>query len=153
MIRVSGELHELRNIIARLDLMSHAPSVNLEGGSPSSEDRGGQRPPGGISRRDDKAPDFALKSGDHFRRRLANARSERAVTMILADARKSLDGWTHSPPPADPERGSYHWKLQIVRDVQSGRMSIDRAKQHYTVGKATIYRYVKRYGDHDQLAA
>ena len=114
---MTEDLHELRQLIARLHLMSHVASVNLDGGSPSSEDKGGRRPPGGIDRRDDAADGYMLKSAQFFERRLAGARSDRAVALILADARLALEAWTKTPLPAlslHPPMDHPQWKRWIA---------------------------------------
>ena len=138
---------ELLQIIARLEVLSHVPAVNLNPQPVTTEDgKGGARPRGGVDREDDREPDFALKSADHYRRRLNGCRTVRDVELVLVDARRTLLAWTRTPEPRDPEWGSFAWRRQIVRDIESGKRTIDACRSHYSVSRATIYRYLAQYG-------
>lgn len=150
---MSEARRELLAIIARLEVMSHVPALNQSpkaevGGATTGDEKnpGGSRPRGGIDRKDDREPDFALKSADHYRRRLAGAQGEHTVTLILADAQKTLDAWMRTPVTGDPEWGSFAWRKQIVRDIETGKRTIDGCRAHYGVSRATVYRYLEQYG-------
>lgn len=138
---------ELLQIIARLETMSHVPAVNLNPQPVTTEDgKGGARPRGGIDREDDRQHDFTLKSADHYRRRLHGCRTVRDVELVLADARQTLAAWARTPEPRDPEWGSFAWRRQIVRDIETGKRTLDACRSHYSVSRATIYRYLAMYG-------
>lgn len=141
--------HELAQIIARLRTISHVNAIDYEGRSQTSETSesiGGKRPPGGIDRRDDREPDFRLKSADHFATRAAGCRSISDYRSVLIDAQLALKAWTHPPEQTNPEWGSLAWRRQIVRDVESGRRTFDKALQFYSISRATLYRYLAAYG-------
>jgi ActR/RegA family two-component response regulator len=89
---------------------------------------------------------YELHSADHFRRRLAKASSEKALRAILKDAKAAEKAWSHSPPDPDPPVGSFDWKRQIAREVESGQRSISDAKRRYNVSERTVYRYLADYG-------
>lgn len=141
---------ELLQVIARLEVISHVPAVNLDPTpAATSEEKGGARPRGGIDRKDDREPDFALKSADHYRRRLQGCRTLRDVELVLADARLTLRAWTRTPEPRDPEWGSFAWRRQIVKDIETGKRTVDACRSHYSVSRATVYRYLEQYGTKD----
>lgn len=145
---------ELLQIIARLEVISHVPAVNLDPTPPETTDgKGGARPRGGVDRKDDREPDFALKSADHYRRRLARANTERDIERARDAARQTLAAWTKAPPPREPERDSYYWRLQIVNDIRTGKRTVDACRTHYSVSRATVYNYLKQYGEHHRLDA
>lgn len=112
---------DLERIIARLELKSHAHAAQIQP-EPASRggSRGGNRPPGGIDVRDDKEPEFHLKSADHFRRRLARARSDRAVQLILVDAEKALAAWERTPLVGRPLPGSPFFRRWIIDQLRLG---------------------------------
>lgn len=143
---------ELEQIIARLEVISHVPAVNLDPTPPETTDgKGGARPRGGIDRKDDREPDFALKSADHYRRRLRNANTERDIERALTAARATLAAWTKAPPPREPERDTYYWRLQIVNDIRTKKRTVDGCRTHYSVSRAAVYKYLRQYGDHRRL--
>lgn len=124
--------HEIRQVIARLDLMPHAATQNFE---PSPDDtavgraRGGGRPAGGVSVGDDLASRrtdedgqpqvFRQLSADHFRHRLSRAHSLAALRSVLEDARKAEKAWKCTPIPDQPLTGSSAWKLWVREDTRS----------------------------------
>ena len=108
----AATLRELRQVLAELELVSHVSAARPGGssGRDQSESIGGKRPPGGIDRKDDRERGHAMKSPEHFRRRIAKAHSEKAFEAILADARASLEAHRRQPPPSDrPELSSAFW--------------------------------------------
>lgn len=140
--------YEIRQLIARLECMSHVPAVNLNPEPVTlDESIGGNRPRGGVDRKDDRDRDFMLKSADVYRTRLAGARSERALASIHCDIQQTLKAWTHTPPSSNPEWKSFEWKKQIAREIQTGKRSVDDARRFYKIGRATVYRYLRDYGD------
>lgn len=140
--------------IARLSTMSQIGAVNYEarskefvGSASTAESPGGNVPAGGVDRRDDKEPEFFLRSADHFIRRLAKAHSESSLRDILHDAELAVKAWTHTPvprtpgPEQDPERDSFRWKCMIADDPRS----LQQIKAHYGVSRSTVERYQDKY--------
>ncbi|MDP2710814.1 MAG: hypothetical protein Q8O56_06310 [Solirubrobacteraceae bacterium] len=109
----SDPVRRCRQLIAELELISQAPAMNLEPTRPGSDAKGGNRPPGGIDRRDDREPDHPLKSHEHFRRRLHRCRSTADYEALAADAEAALHAWQHAPPPP---KDSLAWKDLIAAD-------------------------------------
>lgn len=119
----------LREVIARIDLLSHVPAANMGRSSRSADDDiGGRRPSGGVVAKDDFAQEFALKSAEHFRRRLMRCHTPQAVTMLLDEARKCLESWKRMPIPdgQPPEFGSPQWKRYIAESVEDPGMLATR---------------------------
>ena len=120
---------ELLAIIARLEVISHVPAVNLDPTPPETTDgKGGARPRGGIDRKDDREPDFALKSADHYRRRLQGCRTGRDVELVLADARRSLAAWTRTPVTLQPLPGDPLFKRWVRQQLDAGKKPEDIAR-------------------------
>ena len=114
-------LSELRTVLARLELVSHVPAFNYEssGGRDAGESIGGKRPPGGIQRADDREPDYPQKSVEHFKRRVGGARSNRALELILADARKALEAAQRQPAAtSEPKFGEQGWKRFVAESPE-----------------------------------
>jgi hypothetical protein len=108
---------KLREVIVKIGLLSQVPAANLGRSSRSADDDiGGGRPSGGIVAKDDFAAEFALKSAEYFRRRLARCHTPRAVVELLAEAEATLEAWRRTPIPAgqEPEYGSPQWKRYIA---------------------------------------
>lgn len=125
----SSARHELEQIIARLEVISHVPAVNLDP-TPAATDasKGGARPRGGIDRKDDREMDFALKSADHYRRRLDRAHTEGAVLRILADAKLTLRAWTHTPVTDQPLPGDPLFRRWVSQQLAAGKSPVDIAR-------------------------
>lgn len=120
---------ELVGIIAELTLISHVPAVNLNPQPPATDDAvGGRRPPGGIEREDDRTDGFDLKSADHFTRRLERARSDRAVELILIDARRALRAWRRTPVTGRPLPGTPFFRRWILDELERGTPASDVAR-------------------------
>jgi transcriptional regulator of acetoin/glycerol metabolism len=102
---------------------------------------------------DGSAPDTVmLRSADYFRRRAAGCRTERQVADVLADAQTALRSYQRSPRPANPEHGSWAWREQIARDIDTGRRTRAQAMQHYGISRTTLWRIMKTYGRTDGAA-
>lgn len=113
---------ELLAIIARLEVMSHVPAVNLDPTPAATTDaKGGARPRGGIDRKDDREPDFALKSADHYRRRLDGCRTVRDVELVLVDARATLAAWMRTPVTGQPTPGDPLFKRWVRQQLAGGK--------------------------------
>mgnify|MGYP007071596217 CR=1 FL=1 len=137
---------ELQAIIARLETMSHVPAVNLDPTPAATTDsKGGARPRGGIDRKDDREPDFALKSADHYRRRLARAHTEGIVLVILRDAQRTLRAYTHTPVAdgADPKPGDPLFMRWLAK--QQGR--VEDISYRTGVSRALVYKARDTYGE------
>jgi len=117
---------ELKQVICELELCSHVSAVSLDSsGRDSGEDVGGKRPPGGVDRAEDRVAEPERQKKDlnadrglprsaaHFRRRMAKARTERALEAILADAKRALVAWKRAPRIAAPVLGDPQWKRFI----------------------------------------
>lgn len=113
------EFLQLINLIHRLELKSHASSSVLDVDRVSSSKPTGNRPAGGIDRRDDREPDCWLRSADHYRRRAEGARSVYAVAKIMADLRKTMVAWERSPLPSDPVPGDPFFRRYVVESSKS----------------------------------
>lgn len=163
---------ELRKIVQRLALVSHAPiqgynlapSENGRGERWRSRDtrppiphlgshmpKGGdtQEPRGEVDWRGDKTPEYRQKSHLYFQRTIT--RWERSAYLytagdlasLLGEAEDALTAWLKTPVVAgvELERGSFRWFCAIADDDRP----IDKIKEHYSVGKSTIYRYRAKY--------
>jgi hypothetical protein len=156
---------ELCQVLAELELVSHAPTVNLgqstdaapsvaeEHGIYRLAEVGGRRPPGGLDddrRRvaDDRGdPDLViLRSADFFRRRLQRCHSERVLLLILADAREALRSYRKAPARTDPPFGSFEFKMQLVVAVEGG-LPVDAARQRFGVSRSTVYKWLAQYSE------
>jgi len=139
-------LRELHQVLAELELVSQVPALDYasknEGSVADERSPGGKRPRGGVERKDDREHDFALKSADHFRRRLAKAHSQRTLELILKDAKAALEAHRRQPAPTDrPELSSPQWKRwvadselparEIARIYNVGRTYVDRIRARY----------------------
>lgn len=168
-LRHLPEFAELMQVLAELELVSHAPTQNLgaatddptrrlsvvpdESGISRLSEKGGRRPPGGLDddrRRmpDDRGdPDLViLRSADFFRRRLARCESRSILRLILADAREALRSYRKAPARTDPPFGSFEFKMMLVVAVESG-LSVDGAKQRFGVGRSTVYKWMAQYSE------
>ena len=97
-IHTSLEWKVARQAIMQLSFISHAPSANFEPSTRSStESRTGNRPPGGIDRRDDREADYKQKSADHFIKRLNSANTLSDIRQIAIEATAALSAWRHAP--------------------------------------------------------
>lgn len=137
-------LLDLKQAIAQLELISQAPTQNLDAFSrDSSGDIGGNKPSGGIDRRGDREPDYKLKSADHFRRRVQKARSILGLEEILTDIWATLRAWKCPDPPLgiEPERNTLAWKRMIA----NSSLSAERLAHKHEIGVRTVYRYRSLY--------
>jgi hypothetical protein len=123
--------HELRQVLAELELVSHVAAVNLEPSSrDASESIGGRRPPGGVDRREDRhksdprekpgrrdEPERVLRSAQHFREELA--RGKKRPARLLEEAKASLAAWKRQSPPKHPLMGDPGWKRWVAESPES----------------------------------
>lgn len=144
---ISTTRQEILLCVARLSTMSHVSAASQNGSRSSDDDIGGRRPRGGIDIRDDKDPEFDLKSAEHFLRRLARAHSELALQAILSDAQKAIRAWTHTPvpknpsPEQEPDPRTYRWYCKVADDDRP----IGVLVKHYSIDRATVYRIREKY--------
>lgn len=153
----AGTLRELRQVLTELELVSHVPAVNYDPlpRRTADESPGGKKPRGGVDRKDDHQGGFALKSVEHFRRRLDGALarnvlreqageppSDRALEAILADARAALAAHRRQPAPPDrPAISSPQWK----RWVAESDLSAAKIGSLYNVSRSYVERVRARY--------
>ena len=114
------EYVKLVNLLHRLELKSHTSALVIDadrvsGGSGTT----GNRPPGGAERKDDREPEYWLRSVTHYRRRLKGARSVKAVILITADAERTLKAWEKAPVPSAPLPGSPFFRRYIVESEKT----------------------------------
>jgi hypothetical protein len=66
------------------------------------------------------------------------------LDALLAEALQVLEDWQKTPPYDGEEpliRESFRWKCAIADDARD----LEAIKKHYTVSKATVYRYRLKY--------
>lgn len=83
---------------------------------------------------------------DQFARRYRNAPGPMSREACRREAELALESVRRmrAPKPSvdpDPEHGSFYWKCRIADDVRP----LEEIAQHYTVSRATIYRYRAKY--------
>lgn len=146
--RLESVERRLRQVLAELELVSHVPAVNLDPltRETSGEGIGGKRPPGGIDRRDDRRDDddhhHPQKSVDHFRRRLAHARTDEQRALILTDAEAALAAWKRQPAAStEPAYGSPQWK----RWVAESKLSHQQVADKFGISRSYVAKVRKQY--------
>ena len=126
------QLHELRQTIQRIGMISHAPTRNYDGRTRRStdEDIGGKKPPGTDREYKPRRPKTPLidtdpqsvkawrdyedeleaweacyqrKTVDYFLRRLDGCYTPQAVETLLREARATLEAWQRTPIPLGQE--------------------------------------------------
>lgn len=159
-------MRELRRIILKLSLKSHAPIQGYEF-APSEVGRGdrwrksdrrapvphlGQHqaksggtrmPRGGIDRQGDRTPEYRQKSHAYFEQRLKRIQTLEGLRALLKEAEEALEAWTRTPQVAgvDPERESFYWKCAIADD----KRPMEDILRQYSVSRATVFRYRLKY--------
>jgi hypothetical protein len=148
----SGVARELRQVLAELELVSQVPAVNLESsGGDAGEDVGGKRPPGGLIGKDDRQDEYPQKSVEHFRRRIARARDERVLALILDDARQALVAARRAPAPTkemEPKRSSPQWKRYVAESEEPSSVLARR----FGVSGQYIREVRRKYRDQEEAA-
>ena len=114
------EYLKLVNLLHRLEMKSHTSALVIDadrvsGGSGTT----GNRPPGGAERKDDREPEYWLRSVTHYRRRLTGARSVKAIILITADVERTLKAWEKAPLPSGIKMNTPFTKLQIAESRES----------------------------------
>ena len=135
---------ELQAIVYRIALKSHVGAASMDRVAKSTDDAiGGRRPSGGIVRKDDREPEFALKSAEYFAAKSKLCRTDDAISALLSEARKTLDAWERTPIPdgQEPEFGSPQWKrwvaesplphIEIARKFNVSRQYVFKIRQGY----------------------
>ena len=136
------EYLKLVNLLHRLEMKSHTSALVIDadrvsGGTGTT----GNRPPGGADRKDDREPEYWLRSADHYRRRLKGARSVKAVILITADAERTLKAWEKAPLPSGIKLDSPFTKLQIAESKESA----GELARKLSVSRQYIYRVRSQY--------
>lgn len=146
---------EIRRIVLRIGLVSHAGAAQLGRSSKGTDDDiGGRRPSGGIEKHDeycrgckDCDGTFALKSAEHFQRKLQRCNTAFQLQRLRDEAQAAWEAWSHTPAPKpadlDPirDRGTFYWKCAIADDDRP----LETVKTFYMVSRATVYRYRAKY--------
>lgn len=158
-------LKEIRQALAELELVSHAPVRNYDGRSaPSADDDiGGRRPSGRDGEFPPRKPNVGAKAEvwEEYRQEFADwllsyqrrtpayfraeLRRRGPGDPLLEEIRVVVEAWRKSPPQpvgVEPERESFEWKCKIAND-DSGKEK-DRCDR-YSISAATLYRYRARY--------
>ena len=155
--------HQLRQVVVRLDMMSHANGASYEF-APNDVGRGdrwrftnrhapvphlGSRqgkggfdtktPRGTIDWKGDKTPEFRQKSAEYFRRRAGRVKTIDELEALLSEAQAALDAWGHTPTVRGIpyERETFLWKCAIADDPRD----IATVATFYAVGRRTVSRY------------
>lgn len=137
-------VREARTLLARLELVSHGRTANLSAEPGRSAESTALFPPGGVVRADDREPDHPLRSHEHFRPRLAGARSVRVVRLLISEMEAALVAWQRSPaPPADSEA----WRERLGRLAASCTERGERARlaRHWNVSSQRLYQLEQDY--------
>lgn len=142
------EYLKLVNLLHRLSTKSHTSALVIDadrvsGGTGTT----GNRPPGGAERKDDREPEYWLRSADHYRRRLRGAQSVKAILLITADAERTLKAWEKAPLPSGIKLDSPFTKLQIAESKESA----GELARKLSVSRQYIYRVRSQYRQ-DQAA-
>ena len=141
---------ELRQVLAELELVSQVSAVDLDPTArDTSQSIGGNRPSGGINRKDDREPDYPQKSVEHFRWRAAGARSEYQLALILKDARVALEAAKRQPEPGniEPERGTLAWRRMIANSPDTAR----ELGRRFELSQRTVHRYREMYAENVEV--
>lgn len=116
--------HEL---LARLELVSHAPTVNLSPtkGPSSDEDIGGKRPPGTDREHPDGSnlaevsaflDSYHRRTVGYYRRRVAKCETREQREALRLELVGTIEAWLRAPLPVgqEPEYGSPQWKRYVA---------------------------------------
>lgn len=137
---------DLRQLIARLSLVSHASAARLDSEPRSADgDIGGNRPPGGIDARDDKAEGFGLKSAVYFERRFARIHTDIQLQALVLEAERALEAWQRTPfvEGQRPALQDPRWKQWIAHS----RLDGGELARLYGVSRQYIHEVRKKYRD------
>lgn len=133
---IDGKRLGLANLIHRLEVISEVSAVNLEPMPPdgSENSKGGNRPSGGVDRKADRSPEFALKSAEHFKRRAARCHTDRDYDLVIADVQAAIRANTHSPLPSKdplPHEGLFRRHLErVIKENEQQPESKRESDQH-----------------------
>ena len=135
---------ECRQLLARLELISHAGTINTDQNVSHGKTTGGGRPSGGIDVKDDL--ETTLKSHVYYRRRFVRCHTEGQYERLVEEMHDTLDAWMRTPPPMGgalpPVPGSFAWKRMIANDDTT---SLQKLKELHMISERTIRRYRERY--------
>ena len=142
---------ECRQLLARLELISHAGTINTDQNVSQGKASGGGRPSGGIDVKDDL--ETTLKSHVYYRRRFVRCHTDGQYERLAEEMRDTLDAWMRTPPPEGgalpPVHGSFAWKRMIANDDVT---SVDKLKELHRVSERTIRRYREKYRTNRKVA-
>lgn len=145
-------LREIRQCLAELELISHAPTLNIrpEVGKNAGEHPGGKRPQGtdrenpvGAMERLDAFGAYQAKSVERYRRWLASILEhrrdpEKKLAELLKDLEDTLEGWRRPPIKLDmpPTMADPGWKRFVV----TCGWDVDKLVNYYGCSR----QYIKR---------
>jgi len=103
------------DLIAALSVKSEVSAAVLDTGPPDGSERdiGGNRPPGGVDRKGDRQPDFAMKSADHFKRRFAGCKTVSDYELVSVDAEAAILAWEKTPIVLDVRPGDPFFRRKV----------------------------------------
>lgn len=149
-------LQTLRQLVAELALISHAPTSNYGNRQPvdSGEDIGGKRPPGSDrempNRRDmDEMTAFLAsyhrRTPEYFRQELDRCSTVERLEELVVEAREALDAWRRAPipPGQEPEYGSPQWKRFIAESSEDAGTLASRY-WNPTTGRQITRQYIHK---------
>lgn len=166
---------ELRRVVQRIALMSHAPTQSYDVVMPGDDvpntpprwrlndrrepiphmgshvGKGGDTmiPRGGIIRKDDIEADFRQKSHIYFERKLNRLVAYNGSTPADLTALLSEARQTLEDwcktPPYDGEEAIIRGTFRWKCLIAEDKRDLDTIKRTYTVSTATVYRYRERY--------
>jgi hypothetical protein len=165
-LRHHPALAELRQLVAELSLVSHAPAGAYGRQVPdSSEGKGGKRPSGGDVDRpqrprrgaSEKAweeyeeeraawlASYQRRTPDYFRREVERCESEYRLGVLRDQAAEALEAWKRTPLPAgqEPEYGSAQWKRYIAESLEPAEILAGRFWNPNT-GRPISVRYINK---------
>lgn len=137
-------LHELRSLIARLELMPGVNAASLERSAKATDEEiGGRRPAGGVDWKGDREEGYGLKSAEYFKRRMSWTHSEVVLSGLVVEARAAVEAWTRLPlvEGQEPEFGSPQWK----RWVAESRLDGGELARKFNVTRQYIAQVRKAY--------
>ena len=135
--------HQLRQVVVRLDMVSHAKTLNWSPVVSQGKNDGGGRPSGGLVRKDDWQEDYRQKSGEYFRRRAKRVETEAELGLLLAEAEATVEAWRRAPasPGVDVPNNILLRRCVIAEDTRD----ISTVASFYGVSRSTVKRYRQQY--------
>lgn len=164
--------HQLRQIVVRLDLMSHASGAAYEF-APSetgrarverwrSSDRHDpvphmgsrhnpaaydtRKPSGALDWQGDRIPEYRQKSAEYFRRRARQVRNVMQLEALLAEAIAAEEAWRKTPL-LEGERPASKADPRWKQWVGSSKLENAEIARLYSVSRQYIHKIRRQYGE------